>query len=113
MSAAARVVHAELGAIASQLKVAIDLESPLPFVEEFVTRAWQELRPVLATADAQNMDATSVAYAHVEVLRLGYASLDSDQARGSLADEGVGQVRDVMTSVRAGLAALREAKRPA
>lgn len=107
VSAAARLVHAELVAIASQLKAAIDLESPLPFVEEFVTRAWPELRPVLATTeDAHIWEATSEAYAHVEVLRLNYTSLDGAQARGSLTDEGVAQVRDVMTSVQAGLAAL-------
>ncbi len=91
-SAAARLVHAELTGIASQVKVAIDLESPLPFVLQF-TDAWQEMRPVLAQGGVTCWDDTSSAYTHVELIRLSYASLDSAQAHGSINDAGVTELR--------------------
>jgi hypothetical protein len=104
-SAAARLVHAELVGVASQLKVAIDLASPLPFVEEFASEAWQEMRPVLAKADATTWEATSVAYAHVRLLRLSYAGVDFE-ARGSIEDQGIAEIRDVMASVQRALTVL-------
>src|SRR4051794_25968997 len=71
---AARLVHYELIRVVSQLGVALDLRSPLPFVERFPTEAWRELRPVLArTLDTETWGAVLSAYTTLEAVRQAFS----------------------------------------